>query len=264
MEKFFIKNRKGQKVSVLVEEGAKGVPLAFVMHGLGGWKDQPYIKTFSEAFLENGFVVVRFDTTNSFGESDGTYEDATTTNYYEDLEDVISWAREQLWYREPFYLAGHSLGGICTALYAEKYPEKVAGLAPISTVVAGRLGRGHSDEEMQKWKETGWLEEQSQSKPGLMKRLKWSHMVDRMQYDLLPEAGRLSMPVLLIVGKRDKNCPPAHQKILFDALPGPKEIHIIPGAPHTFREPEHLQKIKQILDKWIEKYTCTKMNSKRS
>src|SRR3989344_1988273 len=115
MHKHFIKNRKGQKLSVLVEGEEKHGLVAVVMHGLGGWKEQPHIQTFADAFLKNGFTVVRFDTTNTFGESDGKYEDATITSYYEDLEDVISWAGGEPWYLEPFWLAGHSLGGICTA-----------------------------------------------------------------------------------------------------------------------------------------------------
>ena len=89
-----------------------------------------------------------------------------------------------------------------------------------------------------------------------------------MKYDLLapispPARGgargggrmtdRLTMPVLLVVGERDESCPPAHQKILHAALPGPKELHLIPGAPHTFREPAHLQELKQILKQWLGK-----------
>src|SRR3989338_7140177 len=139
MKEFFIKSRTGKRIAVILEGEEKRGPLAFVMHGLGGWKEQPHIKTFADAFLDNGFTVVRFDTTNTFGESDGKYEDATTTNYYEDLEDVIAWAGGEPWYLEPFWLAGHSLGGICTALFAEKFPEKVATLAPISTVISGKL-----------------------------------------------------------------------------------------------------------------------------
>ncbi len=188
MHKLFIKNRKGQKVSVAVEGEEQNGPLAFVMHGLGGFKDQPHIKAFAEAFLQNGFTVVRFDTTNTFGESDGNYEDATTTNYYEDLEDVILWASKQSWYQEPFWLVGHSLGGICVALYAEKHPENVAGLAPISTVVSGKLSaetKGYKG-EMKNWERTGWRITPSESIPGLMKKLKWSHMVDRLHYLSLP------------------------------------------------------------------------------
>jgi len=120
MEKIFIQNRKNQKLAVLVDQPENPKGLAFVMHGLGGFKEQPHIKIFAQSFQGAGYIVVRFDATNTFGESDGNYEDATTTNYYEDLEDVIGWAKTQAFYQEPFFLAGHSLGGICVALYAEK------------------------------------------------------------------------------------------------------------------------------------------------
>lgn len=254
MQKLFIKNRKNQRISILVEGEEKNGPLVFVMHGLGGSKNQPHIKIFAESFLENGFTVVRFDTTNTYGESEGAYKDATTTNYYEDLEDIISWAKKEPWYKEPFWLAGHSLGGICTALFAERYSEKVAGLAPISTVVSGKLSMDAHSKELKDWEKTGWRSTKSESIPDLVKKLKWSHMTDRMNYDLLPKAGKLTMPVLLIVGEYDDSTSPAHQKLLFDALPGPKEMNIITGAPHTFREPKHLGEVKVLLKQWITKY----------
>ncbi|KKW10235.1 MAG: hypothetical protein UY50_C0041G0006, partial [Parcubacteria group bacterium GW2011_GWA2_49_9] len=256
MHKHFIKNRKGQKLSVLVEGEEKHGLVAVVMHGLGGWKEQPHIQTFADAFLKNGFTVVRFDTTNTFGESDGKYEDATITSYYEDLEDVISWAGGEPWYLEPFWLAGHSLGGICTALFAEKFPEKVATLAPISTVISGKLSAETPKYKsaLAQWERTGWLEYPSETVAGRVKRLPWSHMVDRMNYDLLPDAGKLTMPVLLIVGEYDDGTPPEHQKLLFDALLGPKELHIIKGAKHTFIEPKHLEEIALLFNKWMQKY----------
>ena len=257
MQKQFIKNRKEQKISVLVEGEEKSGHLAFVMHGLGGCKEQPHIQTFADAFWGNGFTVIRFDTTNTYGESDGNYEDATVTNYYKDLEDVISWASKEKWYREPFWLAGHSLGGISTILYAEKHPEKVAGLAPISTVVSGKLSMETEKHKKiaAEWEKTGWRIEESQTTPGRTRRLKWSHMEDRLKYDVLPWANKLTMPTLLIVGEYDDGTPPRHQQLLFDALPGPKEMHIIKGAPHTFREQKHLEEVKALLDKWIKQYT---------
>jgi pimeloyl-ACP methyl ester carboxylesterase len=253
MQKLFIKNRKGQKVAVIEEETKNAKGLAFVMHGLGGFKEQPHVATFAKAFLEKGFTAVRFDTTNSIGESDGKYEDATTTNYYEDLEDVIEWAGKQKWYKEPFWLVGHSLGGICTALYAQKYPNKVEALAPISTVVSGKLSEeAHSKAEMTDWQKTGWQIEESHSRPGLIKKLKWSHMEDRLKYNILNDVDKLTMPVLMIVGDQDDSTPLKHQEILFKVLPGKKELHIIRGAPHTFREVKYLEEIKEIFLKWIE------------
>lgn len=248
--KTFIRNRKNQKVVVVVEEHPNSQNLVFVMHGLGGTKEQPHVQTFAQAFRDNGFTVVLFDTTNSFGESDGDYADATTTNYLSDLEDVIAWAKTQPWYQEPFWLVGHSLGGISTALYTEDHPETVKALAPISTVVSGELSvQSHEKKYLEEWKRTGWLIKQSQTRPGLVKKLKWAEMEDRMKYDLLPKVDKLTMPVLMIVGDQDSAL--ENQKVLYDKLPGKKELHIIKGAPHTFVDPDHLLEIKNIFDKWI-------------
>ncbi len=259
MQKLFIKNRKEQNVSVIVEQTENQNGLAFVMHGLGGFKEQNHIITIANAFQERGFTVVRFDTTNTFGESDGKYEDATITNYYEDLEDVISWAKDQVWYQELFALSGHSLGGICTALFAERYPEKVLALAPISPVVSGQLSveahKRFKPDDFMRWEKTGWKEEQSVSRPGVIKRLPWTHIIDRLQYDLLPKASKLTMPVLLIVGENDTATPPDQVGILFNALPGEKEFHVIKNAPHTFREKEHLGEIRSLFLNWIDKFT---------
>ncbi|MBI4090138.1 MAG: hypothetical protein HY421_01930 [Candidatus Kerfeldbacteria bacterium] len=87
--------------------------------------------------------------------------------------------------------------------------------------------------------------------PGVIKRLKWSHVADRLKYDLLPNVGKLRMPVLLLVGELDEPTPVKHQQLLYEVLPGPKEVHIIPGAPHTFRDPRHLQHIHRILSAWL-------------
>lgn len=255
MIKTIIKNRKGQNLSVILDNANTSRGLVFVMHGLGGFKEQTHIQAFADAYIENGFTVVRFDTTNTFGESDGSYENATVTNYYEDLEDVINWAKSQPWYQEPFWLEGHSLGGICTALYAEKNPEMIKALAPISTVVSGELWKSKEDVDVLcKWKEAGFQNKgESLSKPGVMKILNWTFVVDIMKYDLLTNIDKLTMPTLLIVGEFDASTLPQHQQLLFDALPGPKEMHIIKGAEHTFRDKEHLNEIKSIISNWIKK-----------
>jgi pimeloyl-ACP methyl ester carboxylesterase len=251
--KVFIDNRNNKKLSVIVEENLNPKGLVFISHGLGGFKEQDHIQAFADAFKENEFTVIRFDAANSIGESEGKYENATLSSYYEDLEDIIKWAKEQSWYREPFWLAGHSLGAISVALYAEKHPEEVRGLAPISTVVSGALSikNKESRNTLEEWKKTGWQTRESKSKPGIINRLPWSHMEDRLAFDLLPNVDKLTMPVLMIVGSEDESTPLEHQKILYEKLPGKKELHIIQGAQHTFRKPEHLEEVKTIFDEWI-------------
>jgi len=253
MQKITIKNRKNQNIVVVIEKAENQKGLAFVIHGNGSHKDLAQIKIFAQVFRENGYTAIRFDTTNSSGESDGNVEDATFTNYYEDLEDVISWASQQEFYKEPFILCGHSVGSMCVAYFAEKYPEKVKALAPISTVVSGKLSEQTAEFKMitKDWEEKGVIEWPSSTIPGVVKRLKWQHVLDKRKYDLLPEVYKLTMPVLLIVGEQDKTTPADQQKLLYEKLPGRKELHIIKNALHPFKKEHELQEVYQIMDKWI-------------
>ncbi len=249
-------------MSVLVEENkqssglerASGPGLAFVLHGLGGFKEQDHIQAIARAFFENGYTVVNFDAANSIGESEGDMEGASVTNYLEDLEDVIAWASAQPWYLEPFILSGHSLGAMAVLLYAEKFPGKVKALASISTVVSGALQKSiYKKKALAQWELAGYVLQESLSKPGIIKKIPWNLMTDAMQYDVLKHAELLTMPVLLVVGERDQSTPVAHQKLLLDALPGPKESHIIKKSPHTMRDPRHVQELHDIVSAWIRK-----------
>jgi pimeloyl-ACP methyl ester carboxylesterase len=41
------------------------------------------------------------------------------------------------------------------------------------------------------------------------------------------------VPVLLIHGAEDTDTPPAHSQRVFDALKGPKQLILVPGAHHN-------------------------------
>lgn len=256
MEKVFIKNRHNLSIVVVINKHPNSKGLAFVMHGLGGFKEQPHIQLIANTFQEAGLTTILFDTTNSIGKSDGKYEDATMQNYYEDLEDVISWSKSESWYQEPFILAGHSLGGYSVLHFAEEYPEKVRGIFAWAPVVSGELSYKATERsgELVEWKKTGWKIRISNSKPGLELRLPWSHMLERLNHNLLSQAEKLTMPITIIVGDQDIPCPPAHQQILFNAIPSnDKKLCIIKGAPHTFRDEKHLTELKKILENWVNK-----------
>jgi alpha-beta hydrolase superfamily lysophospholipase len=255
MEKNIIQNRKGQKIAVIIEKSEKPKELVFIMHGFGGFKEQPQFEAIAEAFKEKGYAAIRFDATNSVGESEGKLELATLTNYYQDLEDVIAWAGKQEWYQEPFCLAGHSLGSFCIAFYAENHPQKVKSLAPVSAVVSGKLfiEAFKAKFDLEDWKKKGYREWESSSSPGLIKRSNYSFVTDILKYDLLEKIDKIRVPVLLIIGEKDTDVLPEHQQILFDALDTQKELHIIKGAEHTFRDELHLSELKSIIGSWIDK-----------
>lgn len=142
-------------------------------------------------------------------------------------------------------------------MYAQNFPDKVKAVAPISPVVSGKLSleahKKNNPKAFAEWEETGWKTGKSSSIPGLIKKLNWNKFkADVLNYDLIENASKFIMPVLIIVGENDNSTPVEHQQLLFEAIPGDKkELHIIKNAPHTFREPEHLAEIKNIFKNWI-------------
>lgn len=253
-KKHLTTNRHNKQLAIWVDNPTGKNGLVFIAHGLSSTHAQTHIQIYAEAFLEHDFVVVRHDATNSLGESGGELQDATLTNYYEDFEDVIAWANGQTWYREPFWLAGHSLGGACNLMFAHKYPDKVRAIAPTSAFLSGNITLpAYGADTLVKWKKDGYHLEESKSRPGLIKRFNWSLAEDLMNYSLLPLAKNIQAPTLLIVGEDDPLTPVASQQQLHDELASPnKELHIIKDAPHTYMSEEHLSEVKSIFNKWIQ------------
>ncbi len=167
---------------------------------------------------------------------------------------MIAWASSQSWYREPFVLAGHSLGGACNLMFAYKYPEKIKALAPTSAFLAGSITlKAYGKEVMAKWEKDGYRVEESKSRPGLIKKFNWTLAEDLNTYNLLPSAHLITAPILLVVGKKDILTPLASQQELYNQVSSTKkELHIIKGSEHTFMAKEHLVEVKKIFTEWIQ------------
>lgn len=244
-------------MAVAVEEAVNQRGLVFIAHSHGGFMAQEQIQEFKRVFIENDYTAVLFDCANTLGESGGTIEKATATNYYHDLEDVIIWAKDQKWYEEPFCLVGHSLGGFTVSYFAEQHPEMVKALAPLSAVISGH---GFVDnfqkkepEKFLQWQKTGWFITLSNSKPGAVRKVPWSFIGDLKNYDLMINIDKIKCPVICIVGEKDTSANLEEYKIFYEALSGQKEYHIIPEAWHVFRKPEEFKQIHDLLDAWIKK-----------
>lgn len=253
---FELQNRHDEKIVGIIEEPGHD-KLAIVMHGLSGTTEQEHIKVLRQSFLDSGYSVLAFDCTHSFGKSGGTYETVTLSSYLEDLEDVVDYAKKQTWFRSPFALAGHSMGGYTVARFAELFPEECSLIIPFAPVVSGQMleqTRREKDQEgYEEWQKTGIMEEVSSSRPELIKRLRWHpHVTDSRKHDLLPSADKLTMPTLIIVGENDQPCPIWAQEKLLAAIPSEnKSLKIIPGAPHTFVEEGHLDQLSETIKDWL-------------
>lgn len=131
-----LQNNQGQSIYVKVynENGNK---LAFVLHGLASDMNHQVVQSAKKAFLDNGYTVVTFDARYSLGKSYGNVSDVSLNTFLEDLETIINWAKKQPFYREPFAVAGHSLGGATTILYSHNN-DNINFLIPIAPVIGGQ------------------------------------------------------------------------------------------------------------------------------
>jgi len=258
-----ITNRAGLKIVMVIEsQDDTADKLAFVAHGQKGSKDQPHIQAFARAFLDNGYIVVRFDATHSVGESEGDLFDVTYDTYISDLEDVIEWARTQDWFKQPFALSGHSMGAQSTAWYAEHHPEEVSLLATMAPVINYELLSSTMDpNEFELYKQRGYKESPSSSRPGVVHKIGWAFQESLKKFDLLPLAHNLTMPVLDIVGSQDEPCPPAHQELLMQKIPGEKELIVVDGLQHSYRNAktdqidDGLAKVETEMTTWVRKHS---------
>ncbi|MFA5270464.1 MAG: alpha/beta fold hydrolase [Patescibacteria group bacterium] len=252
--KVVIENRLGADLVVVVDKVPEAIGVAVVAHGLGGNKDGTDIVAIAETMRDHGLTTVRYDASNAKGESGGYLSDAKATTYVNDLVDVLDWAKQQAWFKPPLILAGHSLGATASALYAERHPDEVSGLILISGVVSGTINLQAAPQRSSEGWERMWQEIKS-SFDGQQSsdQVNWlPFFIDLLQFNILNDADKLTMPVLIVAGENDELAPVIHQQKFYDALPGSKELQIIANAGHVFRQDPELSTLKQVINQWLD------------
>lgn len=250
MERASVKSRKGRELPVKIANGGHKKGLVFVMHGLGADMDNVHISFFMELFSDNGFTAVGFNAEHTFSGPAGSIVEATATNHYEDLEDVISWASGQDWYDEPFYLVGHSLGALCVGHFAALNSGQIKALVLASAAVSPSLMMEEmTQKEIDEWALGGVLFGPSNLNIGRPVNRVFAE--DSKRYDLIKEADRLKMPVILIASEHDRIVNNEHQRKLYEILPGEKEFHVIKGAEHVFSRESEFSQIRSAVEGFI-------------
>ncbi|MEG3627854.1 dienelactone hydrolase family protein [Streptomyces poriticola] len=65
---------------------------------------------------------------------------------------------------------------------------------------------------------------------------------------------RVRAPVLLIVGGHDETVLDLNRRAA-EQLPGPHELHVVPGATHLFPEPGALEQVSEAAADWFRRHT---------
>jgi pimeloyl-ACP methyl ester carboxylesterase len=180
---------------------------------------------------ERGFDVVAYDS-RAHGRSAG---EACTYGFYEkrDLRRVID-ALD----RRPVIAIGSSLGA-AVALQAAAEDERIRGVvaaesfSDLRTIATERAPR-------------------ILTRGAIQKAFAIAEAEGRFVVaDVSPvrAAARIRVPVLLLHGADDRETPPAHSQRIFDALAGPRQLVVVPGAGHN----QALQASTwRTIDEWID------------
>jgi pimeloyl-ACP methyl ester carboxylesterase len=252
---FSIENRYGKAVYGEHTASTCKRKVVFVQHGLGGQRRQPYLFAIKRKLEAIGYFVCTFDTTNSFGESDGNLNEALFSRHCEDLEDVIIWAEKQLWYKEPFYLVGHSLGAASVLRFAAIHPRKVLRTALLSLVTGYNewvyAFQNYRPDDWCKWQEMGYL-------PKIDVATNRAGSIGKDFLESLKQVGEgynLSTPSLFISGTADKTTPEEcirrYHTSLSSNLRKQSPILLFSGAPHTFEKAEDIERQADFICDWF-------------
>ena len=248
MEKVFIKNRKGLKMALRVSVDDKNSKLAFLVHGLASRNNYPHMLVLEEAFIKNGYNVINIDVTDSLNESESSAEGITFSRFIEDLEDTISWAKTQSFYREPFALGGQSLGAQAIIWFAGHYPGKVELLIPLSFCWLDGKEQVKRDNNAKVIFEMGYIERVSKS-TGRSLRIYRNYPDDMENYNFYEIVENITARTFLISGSKDTEYRLVETEKLFNLLTCEKQLVILDDVPHDLANTEeHKQKLNKALE----------------
>ncbi len=148
-------------------------------------------------------------------------------------------------------VAGHSLGGLTALLVAaeEERPNAVVPVAAPANHESENLFQG---KEIERWEEMGHIHFPT-VKRGEVK-IGWQFYEDLQQYNALEVIGDLTQPVRFVHGDEDDIVPLSNAEEMYEAAPEPKDMYVVEGADHLFREAAHQQEMVTAVADWIAEY----------
>ncbi len=256
MQKFIIPTlQKENIIAQLLTPKQDALGLVFILHGLAGFKEEDYLLKCADIFLNKGLAVCLYDARHSFGESDGNLKNACFSNFIQDFEVILNWAKKQNFYQEPFFALGHSLGAGAVLFQAIKEPSLFKGIICLAPVYNGNKlldsYKKTKPDFVLKWKQEKYLYKEKEKNPHVNGYISFDHIHDAQKYQLETLAQHITCPTLIIAGDRDISSTKEINEDLFSKLKSDKELHIIKNGTHTFRSDENKKELEIILNNWL-------------
>lgn len=243
-----IPNSIGGEIAAIIEyPDESSDKLAVLCPGFLDTKDYAHLETLGRDLAEHGYTAVRFDPTGTW-ESSNSLDQYTLSQYLQDVRSVIDYASQRKAYTN-VCIAGHSIGGLVSILYAAKEPRIATVVSIMSPYAYVRPNREDERGETSNWAKSGFHHSERdvvRSKEIRKFDVPYSFVRDSRQYNALDAIGHIHVPVLLIGGEKDEHVPPEYMNMLYERANSPKKIAILGNADHNYRfHPDKIQRVNQ-------------------
>ena len=261
-EPVFFHDPSGHRIAAILTKPKQPTDHAAVLcHGFLSHKNSTSNQALTARLVENGIATLRFDCFGH-GESDGPFAKLTTTIAKGQALAALRHVFDRGYRR--LALVGSSFGGLL-ALHAASdwtatHTSDPAAIPPLACLALKcpvadfgeelRLELG--EEGLQQWRQTDTIPD-LHGRPTRLP-LDYAFYHDCLAHVAYEPARKLTVPTLIVHGDHDEYVPLHQSQRLFDALPGPKRLNIIPGADHRFTKPADFQKMLAFLTEWISRH----------
>ena len=247
-EKIFFENSSGIKLYGIVSNPTDDTtkPIIILCHGFSTSKDGRTYVRLEEILNEHGISTFRFDFFGH-GESEGKFEEITTSGAVDDVLNAIKFIKGADY--KKIGLVGSSFGGM-TSIFAASKSDDLYVLAlksPVSDYKSMSETR-RSEQELEDWKDKGYVE--LDGADGERRWLNYSFYEDAEKVDAYKAARKIKVPAMIVHGDADETVP-VEQSIRTASLIKNCRLEIIEGCDHTYSQPEHFEKLLDLISEFI-------------
>ena len=251
VETSFHKTDDGQKLAFSQVNGdkkIKNLPGVVFLSGLKSDKEGTKAIFLSQWAEKNNRDFLRFDY-RGHGASSGTFEETSISDWLEDTKSIVLSLTSG-----PQILVGSSLGGWIALLFAQLYPQKVAGIIGIAAApdfTAKYAINNLTKDQRQELKTTGKLSFDSEyfEEPLVITQ---KLIEDGNQHLILTKNQCIDCPVRLFHGSLDEDVPLSTSINILKSLSSvDMQLQIIKGIDHRFSTAECLELIKETVEQML-------------